>query len=257
MDINQGMLDDYNASMVGDKLWTPNGIYVDICWLKDIYLGGLIASVKTEAQYRSLYQGVERYQKRVIDDPSTTHPELGITLKQLEEVLLKEGEKVYRLSPVNTFMVMFHNLLISINNKDAVTKKKRVPKLIINLYPIELSDDKKVAIGLYYNELFGFDTRVISKPIETIDVSVIKALDLMYIYDFHRFIESERYSKEFSELHFEHLRIYTLKRIKDVEILDKCKTKEQLDKEFNSIEIYMNFMCHFDYLPNLTVCKTE
>jgi len=254
--IDQQVFDDYNAAMSEDNLKTPDVIYLDIRFVKDLYLGAILLTIDNQEQYKLLYDNITTYNERVIDDIGIVLPELGITNDRVLETMKTKADKLYDLSPVYTFMTNINDMLINVNHKCTIAKKLIIPTLIINVYPAKLSDAKMIAIGMYYIKTYGIRVKVISKPFKEIDPKIVRNIDLMYLYDLESFVSNPDYTKGFQDMKFEKLDLISVKRVANKEALTIHKTKADLDKDFLMTECYINLMCNFAYIPNLVVYGT-
>ena len=241
-------IDNFNVQyrkMVSRQI---SDIYIDLTYLHDIYLGGILHMTADKPVYKYIKDQLERYNIRMIPDHASHFPELNISEDELFSYISNPQvcSDLIKISPPTD---MYH-ALSTINRATIYDNKCKISKdvktietltYVINTYPLKLS--KEDMIFLKSRFMLGCGTTnlkfgVICQPSWNMNVNVYSRFDVMYVYDFYRWcddktsIAHQLLFKEGGPMMYTN--IYIPPRITNPEILEKVK--EYTDDDFLALE---------------------
>lgn len=241
-------------------------IYIDLTYLNDIYLGGILSYTQDKDVYQYILSCMDRYNNRCTDEYIEYFPDLNLNETELNEYIKNNSKLLIKISPptiMYKFLPNIHNGHL-LDNKYKVGLKEPVRKItyVINTYPLVLDEEdmkflKKKFIYTIKDSLINFG--VISKPSNNLSINTYKKFNIWYLSNLESWSnkDSNGYLALYKNLLLRNSKIYIEPRIYNKEILSKMN--ELTERDFKSIEqsTILNLNCFADvnYLRSPVLIK--
>lgn len=266
----------YKSQLIQSAIMTQeiepiSNVYFDLMCLKDFKLGALLSFIfenKNEKHYKYLITRLSEYNKRIDRELIKYFPDLPYTEKMVEDRLHDKTyqDKVFALSPTTACYENLHHIIYYIKKHNDHTDHQHALKLVINIYPFEISDMIK---NMFYNLIKSLSTTFklgfINKPLKYISSSTLFNLSsggltfkLMFVWDVWDsfFAEDSVLKIPFTnDMFLQQAHIFS-PRILQIP-LDKNETIAEADHTFELMHNYLNICCQFDYLSFFIPTENE
>lgn len=257
-----------NKSIMFNDFYNCNNIYIDLQFIKDIFLGIILLNISSEDQYNNFIEEVKKDPYRIIEDPLLLFPSIKFGNFQYNDFLENQlnHNNIFKISPLTSFereLIPYIRRIIEMKKK--IDDEYIKLSLYINMYPISnLSDDlldqfRKYFLLKYSSEL---EIHFLFKPITHLkkDILNFKAL---FIYDLKSFFDDKYYSSLFGEMKFLDKSIVAPKILYDNSLITKYELynadlitlikNEEIKKEFEYNDCYLNYLCQFTFIDPFNI----
>lgn len=185
-------LNNKNQQVIEQDLWTPNKIYLEFSLCKDYTLGCVYFLLARDPRFKDCVQDVlskikanlSVWQDRVFDDFDRIYPDLPIRSADIDAVMADQAshDEIFRLAPNTVFYVLFRDdLYLNINHTHVRGKFTKIfidgdgdnsgrhvrsyddIVVMINTYPLTLSEKVQPGIARFFANLYGVDVSLISR----------------------------------------------------------------------------------------------
>ena len=213
-------------------------IYIDLTYLQDIYLGGILNLTEEKDVYSYILKQLKKYNLRIDNNYASYFPELNLTNEEIiNYVSDKNNSKLLMIASPATDMYKYLGILHKKtleNNKCKIGIKNTIRKLtyIINTYPLILDNEsmkflKKRFILSLHDPIINFG--IISKPCNSLSIDTYKKFDKLYISDMSSFSDEEStgYQALYKSGILFNSTIYTEPKITNPEVLKSLKEMDE------------------------------
>lgn len=256
------------SNFVAKEEFTPiKQIYVEWSYLQDIYIGALISLCKNQDDYNYILNNLEKYNDRVLRDHSLYFPKLNINEEQLETFIKnpKNSKLLLYRSPLTNIFTNLKELVLFVYNKNHKLGEDEPITIILNIYPLPITDEFKLYIKHVKDYLHSFvKVGIVSAPIQMLNISTLLTSDILLIDRFDYFLKDEKsetcqaffddpYPKFFDKT------IITPKVIDNKKIIDNILnlSKEQIEKIFETTEELCGIGCNFKFINPIIYKKNK
>ena len=245
---------DISKAIYNETTKPIDKIYIDLPYLQDIYLGGLLLANMNKDAFDYVLSKLDNYKQRFKISHAEYFPNLNMTEESLITYIQNNLKTCIITSPITTLYFYFEILYKDILKRNiAIDVHKTDFTIFINTYPFVLDPTHmkmiKSRLTIFNpNFIIGF----ISKPLDKIDNEDILNSDLWFIYDLS-YLEnhdSPICKKLTSNTNFQHRYIYSPKRISNPDILNKLDTftDDTLNQILSASSFLLNVYTNFQYL---------
>ena len=243
-----------------------NSVYIDLTYLQDIYLGGILNMTSDLDVYQYILSQVDEYNNRCTDNHVDFFPDLNLKETDLLEYIKNNSKLLIRTSPPTDMCEhlysIHHNHLLE--NKHKIGMKDPVRKItyIINTYPLILdTEDMKFLkdrfIYMIKDTVINFG--VINKPSNNLSLNTYKKFDIWYLSDLGLWSDSScnGYDAMYRRMYLNNSEIFTEPRITNKEILDKMSelTNDDLKSVEQNTILSLNYFADVSYLRSKVIVK--
>jgi len=258
---------DLNKEIMFEDFYECNKIYIDIQFLKDIFLGVILLNINTEDKYKEFIKIVQKNPYRLIEDPSIIFPSLQFGNIQYQDFLTnKENHtNIFKIAPMTSFMNIFLKTIKKIIYMKHRLEDNYIPlTLYINMYPIpNVSTTILNLLKSYFKNCFE-DIKIKFLFTKLINIKEdVFTFKQLYIYNLKEFIEHKTISKAFTDMKFLSKRIVAPKTLYSNDAFFKLKldnvdlseliNRDDIKKEFEYISLYLNFLCKFTFIDPFNI----
>ena len=241
------LFEDINQVLTKDLFSPIKQIYVEWTYLQDIYLGALINLCKAQSDYDYILSQISKYNDRLTRDHCSYFPNLKYTDNQLESYINTPDVNLLILgtSPMTNIFRNLKELVSRIIVRNSKLSHKDPLKLIVNLYPLKLTNEVKGLVLYMLNQVFiGTEIIIISNPINKLNADRLIECDILLIDRMDIFFSDDNssvFKYFFSEPISKFLKcaIITPKVIdnKELQSILSEKTNEEIEEIFNTTAI--------------------
>lgn len=230
---------------------TPDVVYMDLKILKDFYFPLMLMNVKDEKSYQYIIENINKYNKRLIDDPRVFFSELDLDF-DFDEALakVKNHDHLFTVSPNTNYIFILREFARSLVMQRGMTRNSVPTKVYINTAPLKLSKRVMLSLAELLTITTNLEVIVGHYDITNLPSKIIDEVDVMYIYYFKDFIENEKYKEAFQNEAFTNTYIFAPKHYYDKDLPKKYKKENGLDIDFDSTEYLLQYLTMFQYMPN-------
>lgn len=249
---------------------TPDRLYVDLRLLKDFGIGTVMALAARDGEekarevYRIVNKNLVQYGIRYFDDPSYYFADAGYSFEDIDAAMKDPAmaDLIYRMSPVtNVPSILVAHMVVNANHS-AMLRKTGSVRVILNTWPLVLSNNTLPLLGTYITELLDVDVEIICSDPQKIPRNKWLSFDEYYFYYLSEFTHNADVQKAFEDLLFLSKRGYAIP-------LYARKMNVIIDREFlirELIKIETTFNALFDQFkvipiqdcsPYIPVVKSE
>ena len=257
-EFKEKLFDDLNQALTKDLFSPIKQIYVEWSYLQDVYLGAIISQCKSQSEYNYILSQLDKYNDRLIRNHSSYFPELHYTDKDLETYMNIDNNNLLVLgtSPMTNIFRNLKELLDRIDLRNSKLGHKEPLRLIINLYPLILTQEVKGLLSYMLNQVFvGVEPIYISSPINKLPASKLIECDILLIDRMDLFFcdaESSTFKYFFSEpiSKFVNCAIITPKVIdnSDIQKVLHEKSEEDIEEIFKTTSAICGLMTDLIYI---------
>ena len=259
---------DVNKIIMFDEFYSCNNIYVDIQFIKDIFLGVILLNIKTEEQYNNFINEIKNDPYRIIEDPSIVFPSIKFSKFEYLDFLQNKNNhsNIFKISPLTSF----EEKLVKLIKRIAGIKKKIDDEYIplnvyFNIYPIyNISKDLLDKFKAYFIKrcLCDMEITFLFEPIDNLKEKILD-FKMLFIYDLKKFFDNKYYSSLFTDMKFLDKSIMSPKILYDNSViakyglydldLEKLANNEKVKNEFDYNDHYLNYLCQFDFITPFSI----
>jgi hypothetical protein len=239
-------LDKFSEKMITGGLITPDNIYIDLQYFKDLKLGSLMSLLYKESKindvsekFNKIKLNMQKYTERKTDDLSK-YFDIGYTNDDIDNHLNdpQYSDEIFMLSPATAFIhVLSCQTQVNVNHS-AVIGKRDVITFTVNTYPLNLGNTPKRLLGDFINSVYYCNCNVIYKSPSDI-AKTIKDYDELYLFNLDKLSQIDLFQKQFSELTFLGKRIFAPALFKD---------EHSYKIEESQVNGWLNLGCDFTYV---------
>jgi hypothetical protein len=192
-EIDQNKLDEFEESLIKSELITPDKIYIDLGFLKELTIGTLLSLVlerskndknyDAEQSYVYIQSMLPEYDKRQFHDIEHCFPELNISNVEFKKRMYDPfySNEIFNLAPISKFMdVLKAQIRVNINHSRVIQKRNPI-SVVVNTYPLHISKTNKDIVGLFLSNLFSINVSVIYYDLRKVTPSDFTIYDELYI----------------------------------------------------------------------------
>lgn len=252
------LFDDINQLLTKDLFSPIKQIYVEWSYLQDIYLGSLVNLCKSQDDYTYILNQISKYNDRILRGHASYFPKLKYTDSDLETYMNTKDINLLVLgtSPMTNIFQNLKDLIDRILLRNSKLDHKEPLKLIINTYPLILTQEVRGLLTYMVNQVFiGTDIYLVSCPINKLDVGMLIECDILLIDRMDIFFsnaDSDVFKYFFSEpiSKFVNSAIITPKVIDNKEIQNTLsdKSEEEIEEIFKTTIAVCGLMTDFIYI---------
>lgn len=203
-------LNNKNQKLIEQDLWTPDKLYLEFALCKDYYLGSVYYLLAHDPKYhdqraqiiKQIADNISAWQDRVWDDWDFYFPNFPITGDMIADLIAdqKNHDEIFRLSPNTVYYALLRDdILTNINHSHVRGEFSRIYidtsddgrhlrtyrpiSLMINTFPLTLSQKRQDEVGPYIANLYGVDVTIMSKDPSTFgpEDSWLRTIEQFYI----------------------------------------------------------------------------
>ena len=253
--VDENEIKRLNYEMIMSDLITPDKLYLDLRLFKDYTIGALLSFLyeirntrsksDIETLYRIIINGLPAYQDRKFDDVSHLFPGLGYTNEDIQKRLKdpKWSRYVLHNSPVTPFISTLRSQIEVNVNHSAVSGKKDQIDLVINTYPMTLSDMDRHIVGLYFAQNLKVRVTVIHLDMTKLKLDDVINYDEIYTYYLPELFSHKDIRDAYTTLRFIRKRLYVPRLFGN-----KYDSKMDTNREAMIIKSRCDVLTLFDYV---------
>lgn len=256
--INEAELLAINQRMIESDLITSDWIYADLALFKDYNIGTLLsfyderkAQLPPEAA-RALYQSIldvlPDYQQRKFDDLAHYFPKFGLTNAEIQARRRdpKWAGRILHNSPITPFVrTMKAQILTNVNHSRVIGKLDEIT-VVINTYPLQLSDQNRAVIGIYFADLLKVRVTVKYLDPNTFTLADVIKYDEIYTYYFRELFSHEDILAGYTALKFVSKRLFVPRIFGDTIVVRMDTQREEM-----IVKTRCDILTQFQYMPSL------
>lgn len=229
-------------------------VYIDLPYIQDIYLGGLILSHYNEKDYTYILSKLPEYKSRITFGHAEHFPDLGMTEDQLVEYVTDRSNitNLLMLSPMTSLFLELPNLHKNLQDHNARVSEKPFPiRYLVNVYPLALNEAQMNLLKLRFSVLPDIQFGIIQKPLKNLQDQIFTSTQIWFIEDMSATVDQEsNCGKHFTAFTFKDYVVNSPKRIGNSFVLDKLKdlSDQRIQEIFEDSALVANFFTNFYFL---------
>lgn len=229
-------------------------VYIDLPYIQDIYLGGLILSHFNEKDYNYILSRLPEYKKRITLGHAEYFPELGMSEDQLLDYVTDRSNitNLLTLSPMTSLFLQLPELHKNLqSHNDRVLENPIQIRYLVNVYPLALNEAQMNLIKLRFSVLPDIQFGIIQKPLKSLQDQLFTSTQVWFIDDMSATVDPEtNCGKHFTSFTFKDHVVNSPKRIGNSFVLDKLKdmTEQRIQELFDDSALVANFFTNFYFL---------
>ena len=219
------------------------GIYIDIPYMMDIYLGALLSTIPNQETYNKVLDNIENYNNRndlnVLKYFDCKGEEESLT-KLIKNGSEKTKQFISLCSPYTDMYTRFHEILdaVTFNNRQMNGGRTEPLHITINTYPLELDSMIKTRWTFVFSKMqHPFTLEFINTSYGLLDRDVFALNEIFCIHDLKELLSIERICKYFYEDKLlEQCKVFAFKQVDDVEDHEYDNTRRLTAQEIVLME---------------------
>jgi hypothetical protein len=251
-------LDFINKAVNKDFVRTIKKVYIDLAYIQDVYLGGILLKNLNEQAYNHIFSNLNAYNNRVTISRTQFFPDLNETEESILEYIT-DRENVSRIiaaSPTTDIfdkLPEFHRENVERNRILAGDDHKDdTIEYVINHYPLELTTDEMLLIKtrmfeVTENPVVGF----ISTPLKHLPATTISRFDTFFIENISHVTDQDGqcYKHFFIDNLFRDKIVFTPRRINCPKLLETISvmSQEQIAEAIQNAGVICNLLTTYIY----------
>lgn len=240
-------------------------VYIDLAYLQDFYLGGLLCKHCNEKDYTHIYEGMNAYNARITYERTKFFPELNETDESLMEYITDQNhsDNLIQCSPVTDFFLKlpeFHrsaqerNSIVAENNTDSTIT------YVINPYPLKLSPTSVQLLKFRMSSILtNFRLGIIETRSRDMSEVSMNTFDTFFIENLNELTDDtgNLYKYFFLENKFSDRLVAAPRRINDPRLVRDIDilTPEKIDEALTNTDAICNLFATFSYVDIQILCE--
>ena len=246
----------FSEAMVKERMITPDRLYVDLALLKDLHIGAIMAMAlresreKAERVYGIIQKNLSRYRQRYFFDAAYYFSETGYTEAQIFSALNNRemADDIYRMAPMTEFLkTLIVHMAVNANHSAVLGKTDDVT-VVLNTYPLKLSDPFAGALMIFLGDTLNANVTLRRHQLRSFPFSELAECDEFYLYYIHEFSHHPDVHKALSEMKFSGKRIFAIPNCGYTYLLGR--SQESLIQELAHVDTTMSVVLEtFKFIP--------
>ena len=215
---SEQQMKEFAEAMVKQRMITPDRLYVDLALLKDLHIGAIMALAFSEGEdkarqvYKVIQKNLTRYRQRYFFDPAHYFSASGYTSDQIFSALNnpKMADDIYRMAPMTGFLnTLVTHMRVNANHSAVIGKKDDIT-VVVNTYPLRLSEPFATALMVYLGDTLTANVALRTCQMRSFSFSELKRFDEFYLYYIHEFSNHPDVKKALSDMAFINKRVFAI-----------------------------------------------